>query len=96
MGKHCVAIDLRTRDITQCTSPADCTLRSGTACCQGCGGSPVSINIGKEAALEQLVCGSEPTACPLCLPQFPDQTPTCNTGRCGFIESPCTAQHPCP
>ena len=96
IGKHCVAIDLGTRDITQCTSPADCTLRSGTGCCQGCGGSPVSININKESALEQLVCGPEPVGCPLCLPLFPDQTPTCNTGRCGFIESPCTEAHPCP
>lgn len=93
---HCKVVDLRETAITACKTAADCALRSGTGCCEGCGDRIVSINRDQGSALSSLVCGNEPIGCPACLPIFDDYRTTCTNGRCGVQELPCTAKHPCP
>lgn len=69
---RCQVVDLRATAIVGCQTAADCTLRSGAACCQGCGANAIAVNVNGEAPLEELVCGSEPTACGKCAPVFTD------------------------
>ncbi len=69
---RCELVDLRSTELAACTTAADCGLRSGTACCQGCGDNAVAINRGAESGLEQLVCGAEPMACGRCAPIYTD------------------------
>ena len=93
---RCAVVDLGATDMTQCNTAADCALRSGTACCQGCSGQPVSLNVSKQPELSQLVCGSEPTACPACAPLLAGYSAGCTSGRCSVLSTPCTQQSPCP
>ena len=61
---------------------------SGASCCQGCGAEPVALNASKLPELSQLVCGSEPTACPLCLPSFEGYSTDCLSVRCSLVATP--------
>ena len=79
---HCVIVDLQKTEITACKSASDCSLRSGTACCSGCNGSPVALNGNQNGALSGLVCPSEPVGCPACAPIFDGYAATCTDGRC--------------
>jgi hypothetical protein len=90
----CAVVDLRASEVTACKSDGDCGLRSGTACCSGCGGQTVALNLSKQADLASLVCDPEPSACPACAPAFTGSA-MCSSGRCSV--SPCgTVQNPCP
>jgi hypothetical protein len=80
---QCVIVDLRATEITACAVAADCALRSGTQCCPGCGGSPISINKSKEPDLEALLCDATPVACSACAPTFSGYIVNCRAGRCG-------------
>jgi len=93
---HCAIVDLRATEITACKTDSDCSLRSGTACCSGCGDRVVSINGDQGAALSDLVCGTEPLGCPACAPIFDDYRAGCTDGRCQVNVLPCTSMHPCP
>jgi len=93
---HCAVVDLRTTDITACSAATDCSLRAGTACCPGCSGAPVALNTKNAPKLSTLVCGSEPTGCLACLPDFSDYSVACSGGRCSVELGPCTSAHPCP
>ena len=93
---RCEVVDLRTTDITACSSASDCSLRAGTACCPGCSGTPVALNIKNASKLSSLVCGSEPTGCLACLPDFSNYSAACSNGRCSVELGPCTSAHPCP
>jgi hypothetical protein len=94
----CEVYDLRDVNsaVTACKTEMDCTLRSGTGCCPGCGSQPVAININQEPALESLVCGTEPSACLDCAPTFTGYGTSCSGGRCSVQLTPCTIEHPCP
>ena len=90
----CAVVDLRATDLTACKSDSDCGLRSGTACCSGCGGHTIALNVSKQADLASLVCDPEPGACPACAPAL-NGAAVCSSGRCSV--APCgTAQNPCP
>lgn len=93
---QCRAVDIRnTDDITSCKTDADCTLRSGTACCQECVTQAVAINSSKEAKLESLVCPSQAFGCAGCAPNPDGLGAKCVSGQCGVQSTPCTLQHPC-
>jgi len=84
---HCVVVDLKKTEITACTSASDCSLRSGTACCSGCSGTPVALDGKQAAALSDLVCPSGPIACPACAPIFDGYQAVCSDGRCAVEQS---------
>jgi hypothetical protein len=94
---RCTVVDLHTTDITACSTAADCSVRSGTACCPGCAAQAVALNTKNEPELSKLVCGNELSACPGCAPPTPSgYSVGCADGRCDLLLTPCTAQNPCP
>jgi hypothetical protein len=96
-NSRCVVVDLHTQIITACTSAADCSLRSGTACCSGCGENMISLNTDRASELSTLVCGSAPTACPACAPSNAGYSTGCSDGRCTVVlGGTCTEANPCP
>ena len=81
-ANRCVAVDLRTTDVTECSQPSDCSFRFGSGCCEGCGGDEF-IAIGNEALLSELVCPAELPPCLACEPVEPEGfTTDCQAGRC--------------
>jgi hypothetical protein len=81
---HCTVTDLRQSDLTRCGTDADCVLRDGADCCQGCDGTGIVV-LNKGAKLEGLVCPSTGYACDACAPTFPPgYVPLCASGRCGL------------
>jgi hypothetical protein len=93
---HCAVVDLRTTDVTACSSAAECSLRAGTACCSACSGTPIALNTKNAPKLSALVCGSDPGLCLACTPDFADYSVACTDRRCNVELSPCTSAHPCP
>jgi hypothetical protein len=87
-NSRCVVLDVRTTPVTQCESPADCHLRVGARCCEGC--SPAGIvAIASEDELRGLVCDPTPVGCPPCVPEIPPElTPACRDGRCRVTRIP--------
>jgi hypothetical protein len=79
-ANRCIAVDLRTTDVTACENRSDCRLRFGSSCC-GCGGVGDIIAISSAAALSKLVC-AEPPSCPDCVATAPDGVADCQAGRC--------------
>lgn len=74
---QCSALDIRKSPITECVNEADCTLRDGASCCQGCTGQNIVAVNGKA----QLCDVAQP--CPSCATHIPsDLSPTCSGGRC--------------
>jgi hypothetical protein len=85
---RCIAVDIRATPVTACASAADCHLRDGAACCEGCDGTGL-VSIASEAALSALACGAEPVGCPPCVPLIPATfVPACNAGRCAVGLAP--------
>ncbi len=81
-ANRCIAVDLRTTDVTECEAPSDCSLRIGSSCCEGCGGGDV-IAVSNRAALSKLVCSEERTPCPECVPVEPGGVVAdCQANRC--------------
>jgi hypothetical protein len=79
---RCEVLDVRKSPITECTKTADCILRDGVECCQGCDGTGI-VAINRDADLESLVCAGAGQACPLCVPQIPPKiSAICSGGRC--------------
>lgn len=85
---HCALVDLRATEITACKSASDCSLREGTACCQGCLGQPVALAGRQGSALSALVCDGQSTSCPACAPNFYGYQTVCDSGRCGIALTP--------
>jgi hypothetical protein len=80
----CRAADIRTHEVSACSSNADCHLRLGPGCCEACGGSAFELT-AVSAGLEALVC-SPSTACDDCVPQYPlDAEAVCSNGHCGVV-----------
>jgi hypothetical protein len=83
VANQCVVQDIRDSAVTACKSNADCRLRNGTGCCEGCGGgTPIAVR--NDGSFEKLVCGSEPQPCPACVPApEPGAVAICGeTGHC--------------
>lgn len=78
---QCAVQDLRTSPVTACQTNAECKVRHGTACCEGCG-SGDEFAVRNDGSFEKLVCGSGPVACPACVPAPTGGLPYCNAGRC--------------
>jgi hypothetical protein len=84
---HCQAFDVRNTELSACESVADCALRFGVSCCEGCGGGLAAVS--NQANLQQALCGDSsgtggPVACPTCAPVYPSNAkPGCSaTGHC--------------
>jgi hypothetical protein len=81
-ASRCVAVDLRTTDVTECAQPSDCSLRFGSSCCEGCGGSEI-IAVSDEGKLSELVCPKVLPPCLACEPGDPvGVAADCESGRC--------------
>lgn len=88
----CVAADVRTDPVSQCSADADCRLRNGTACCEDCGMVPafvVAVSFQAPQSMEALECTPD-IGCPKCLPQYPaGWTAACGaSGHCSVTEAP--------
>jgi hypothetical protein len=93
---QCSIVDIRQTSLTQCSTDAECSLRAGSGCCEGCGSSGW-IALSDPTGLGKLVCGTEPVGCPACFP-MPDPylSAACIGSRCVTQYGACTVQHPCP
>lgn len=85
----CVAADVRTHAVSACATSADCHLRVGAGCCEGCGPvseSDLTVTSNAVPGLEALVCGPN-AGCPECAPQYPpDVAPSCGgDGHCELV-----------
>ena len=84
-ANECRAVDIGMEAMTQCSSDAECVIRT-TDCCE-CGGatdpgSLIAIRADAEGAYTSLICDPG-FGCPECLPVYPDDAvATCNAGRC--------------
>jgi hypothetical protein len=72
----CNVFDVRTHDVSLCTSDADCFLRVGTGCCEPCDASSVfqltAVSGTANLSLDALVCNPL-FECPPCAPQYPPE-----------------------
>jgi Kunitz/Bovine pancreatic trypsin inhibitor domain len=86
VNNECVVEDIRKSDVTACKSANDCRLRSGTGCCEGCGGPTDFVSVRNDGSLEELVCGDSLPPCDPCVAAPPsDARPNCNDdGHCGI------------
>jgi hypothetical protein len=75
--------------LSACTTDADCTLRVGAGCCQGCEADTwtlIAIRTDAESKLEQMVCGPTGMTCPNCAPGMPPGTSAaCVSGHCQVV-----------
>ena len=67
----CEVYDVRESDISACNSDADCRLRAGLGCCEGCGETTwVAVSTDQELVMKEL-CPGGALPCPACLPAEP-------------------------
>jgi hypothetical protein len=87
VNKECVVEDIRKSDVTACNSANDCVLRSGTGCCEGCGGPNDFVSVRNDGSLEELVCGPVQLPCDPCVAVPPSGARAhCNDdGHCGIV-----------
>jgi hypothetical protein len=83
---QCQAFDARKTEIGACTTPDDCTLRNGLACCESClpadKNSLVAIAKDQLGTLMQMVCDGD-IGCPECAPSYPPGAAAiCDAGTC--------------
>jgi hypothetical protein len=84
-ANRCVAIDIRTTEVTECEQPSDCWLRWGANCCSGCGDASM-IALSNESLLSELVCPKEKPPCVPCREGAPQNyIPDCQAGRCVIL-----------
>jgi hypothetical protein len=69
---RCATLDVRESAASKCTIDADCALRWGLGCCEGCGGTTGGlVAVNRSGELRAMVCGPGPIACPACMPVYP-------------------------
>lgn len=92
VANECAVEDIRTSAVTACKTAADCKLRSGTSCCEGCGSGNL-VAVRKDGSFEKLVCGGQPVACDACAPvPTPGAIAICGaSGHCEVDYLPTTA-----
>lgn len=83
---QCAVQDLRTSPVTACKTAAECKLRNGVACCEGCQAGEV-FAVRKDGSFENLVCGGGDIACPACVPAPTNGIPACIQGHCAVAIS---------
>jgi hypothetical protein len=81
---RCVAVDARGTELTACSDPSDCELRTGLECCEACRVIPENIvAINSSVDLVAWLCGTESAFCDACAPTLPRQFfATCENQRC--------------
>jgi hypothetical protein len=83
-GAVCQEFDIRTSELSACTTQDDCILRWGTGCCESCSGSTdLIVAVSKKVPVYQVLCGNAQVDC--CMPPaFPsDVIAMCGTqGHC--------------
>jgi hypothetical protein len=62
---ECVVEDIRESDVTACQTAADCRLRNGTSCCEGCGNGDF-VAVRNDGSFTELVCGGFIPPCDPC------------------------------
>jgi hypothetical protein len=80
---ECVVEDIRESDVTACEIAADCRLRNGTSCCEGCGDGNF-VAVARDGGLQKLVCGEPHPICLDCAAVPPDG-----------LEAQCSSQGHC-
>ena len=85
-AQKCGMVDVRTDEMSACTSDADCMLRYSD-CCEPCGaGTPdmlIALNAGQLGSYLGQVCGPMDGGCPPCVPSYPpDYVAFCASGHC--------------
>lgn len=82
VANRCLGLDVRTSELSACTSNADCILRNGTSCC-GCG-TGNWIAVSSKANVEAAFCGSTGSCAADCVsaPVPPGVAPNCSMGHC--------------
>lgn len=88
-GGMCQAWDVRQQDAySSCTTSADCRLRDGLGCCEGCTGAEwnlVAIRVDSAPLLTAAMCGPN-AACRDCAPQYPANVAAeCLDGHCAVV-----------
>lgn len=79
---QCTVVDVRESPLTECEEDADCILRDGVGCCEGCDGTGI-VAINRSADLLGMVCSDDFGGCPPCAPIIPeDIRAVCSKGRC--------------
>jgi len=81
---QCQSVDIHNDFLTACAAAADCGLRWGVSCCEGCGSDdPAGLVAVNGSTFTRGVCGDAPTACPACAPSYPvGWVALCETGHC--------------
>jgi hypothetical protein len=79
---QCRVVDIRENDVTACTANADCVLRDGAECCEGCDGQGI-VAVNRNGGLGKLVCTVPVSGCDACVPNIPPgYLPACTNGHC--------------
>jgi hypothetical protein len=83
----CAVVDILVDELTTCTSPSDCRVRT-TDCCE-CGGRTdpthlIAVSKSSGNRYEELVC-AEASVCAACLPQYPQTDVDCVNGHCQIV-----------
>ncbi len=82
---QCVVQDLRTSALTACKTSAECQLRHGTGCCEGCSNAQL-LAVRNDGSFEKFACSSGPQPCPQCIAPPTDAQPFCGpTGHCEVV-----------
>jgi hypothetical protein len=84
VAKRCALIDIRQHSVTECLSDADCQLRDGSACCEGCDGQGL-VSVSSQELFTAL-CGPL-AACPDCASNTAEFLPKCEAGRCTVVHA---------
>ena len=84
---NCIVVDIRTSDLTACSTVQDCVLRDGIECCEGCdGGGIVAIN--RKVDIGKQICGT-PMPCLACAPNIPSSySAACTNSHCSVAYGP--------
>jgi hypothetical protein len=87
-ANKCTAVDVRTTALSRCTTNAECHLRWGTGCCEGCSGVTGGlVAISAPAELRAVMCSEITVACLPCVPTYPaNVTARCMPATSGIIQ----------
>ena len=84
----CAGADVTAHAFSECTTAADCTLRMGLGCCEGCAGDAaalVAVASSELAALHDAICPPD-FGCPACAPMYPPEWKAdCVAGHCAVV-----------
>ncbi len=80
---QCTVRDVRDGAISECFTVADCRLRCGSGCCEGCGAGEDLIAVSTDADSTEEFCGGLLVPCPACDCVFPETASVdCVAGQC--------------